>query len=262
MHFTTFRGGRVAYRLDGVGRTVVLVHGTGGDSEGNWGEIAPALSKNYQVLRPDYSGSGQTKDDGRALTVEFLSDQVLAAVDDAGIASFAVVGFSLGAAIAARIAADHPDRVSDLVLIAGFLQTDSRLKLQFELWRDLIETDRKAMARLILLTGFSPDALSSWGIDGVSQAAGDIVDTQDWQGMARQVALDLSLDVSDTIEKIEARTLVIGNTYDHMVAPSHSRKLAAALQDSAYAELPSGHLVPMERPDLVSDLISRFLAGP
>lgn len=42
-----------------------------------------------------------------------------------------------------------------LVLLAGFVETDARQELQFRLWRDLIDADPFAMARLMLLSGFS-----------------------------------------------------------------------------------------------------------
>lgn len=260
MHFTTFEGMKVGFRKDGTGPALVLVHGTGGDGESNWEGVSKELSKDYTVLRPDYTGSGETGDHGRDLTVAYLASQILAVVDHADVDSFAIAGFSLGAAIAVRIAADHPERISKLVLIAGFARLDPRLKMQFELWRDLIASDREAMARLVLLTGFSPDALSSWGFEGVEEAVRDTVETQDWRGMARQVEVDLTLDVGDAVQKIVTPTLVIGATYDHMVPPAHSKALAASIKGASYVEVPTGHLAPMERPDLTASEIRNFLS--
>ncbi|NVK35611.1 MAG: alpha/beta fold hydrolase [Rhodobacteraceae bacterium] len=259
MHFTTFEGAKVSYRKDGSGPALVLVHGTGGDSQSNWEDVSSELSKDYTVIRPDYAGSGETEDDGRELTVDYLAAQVLAAADDAGAERFALAGFSLGAAVAAWIASNHPKRVTKLMLIAGFAKPDPRLKLQFELWRDLIATDREAMARLVLLTGVNPDQLSSWGFEGVDQALQETVEGQNWHGMARQVELDLTLDVGDAIARITAPTLVIGCTHDHMVPPAHSRALAAAIGGASYIEFPTGHLAPMERPDLTVMEIEKFL---
>ena len=260
MHFTKLEGVRIGYRKEGNGPALVLIHGTGGDSAGNWDEVTKDLSQDYTVIRPDYTGSGDTEDDGRILSVEYFAQQVMAAVKDAGVGRFAVVGFSLGAAVAVGIAADHADRVSGLVLIAGFTKPDPRLRLQFELWRDLIASDRAAMARLVLLTGFSPDTVSSWGFDGVEQAVQDILKTQNWAGMARQVDVDLGLDVSDAVAKIRSPTLVIGGRHDHMVPPSHSKALAASINNVPYVELPTGHLAPMERPECVAREIRGFLS--
>ncbi|MEP4708444.1 MAG: alpha/beta hydrolase [Pseudophaeobacter sp.] len=259
MYFTKSDGVRIGYRKEGTGPTLVLVHGTGGDGAGNWGDVTKDLSQDYTVIRPDYTGSGDTEDDGSTLSVEYFAEQVMAAVKDADVGNFAIVGFSLGAAVAVRIAADHADRVSGLILIAGFTRPDPRLRLQFELWRDLISSDHAAMARLVFLTGFSPDAVSSWGFCGVEQAVRDTVKAQNWAGMARQIDVDIGLDVSDAVAKVRSPTLVIGGRHDHMVPPSHSKALAASINNASYIELPTGHLAPMERPDCVAREIRNFL---
>lgn len=259
MHFTQFEGVRIGYRKEGTGPALVLIHGTGGDGAANWGDVTEDLSRDFTVIRPDYTGSGETDDDGRQLSVGYLAGQIVAAIEDADVGSFTLVGFSLGAAVAMQIAADHADRVNGLILIAGFTKPDPRLKLQFELWRDLIESDHAAMARLVLLTGFSPDTVSSWGYEGVGQAMQGILNDQNWAGMARQVEVDLGLDVSDAVAKIRSPSLVIGGCHDHMVPPSHSKALAASIVNASYVELPTGHLAPMERPDLVVREIRGFI---
>jgi pimeloyl-ACP methyl ester carboxylesterase len=260
MNVADYQGTKVAYRKDGTGPALVLVHGTGGNADSNWAALTDALAGDFTIVRPDYSGSGATTDDGRRLTADYLAGQVLAAVEAAGIGRFHLMGFSLGAAIAARIAADRPSRVSSLILLAGYASVDARLMLEFELWRDLIAHDRRAMARLVLLTGFSPDVLSGWGFDGVAQAVEDTFAEQDWDGMARQVELDLRIDVRDALPLIQAPTLVLGCARDHMVSPAHSRKLAAEIAGARYSELPTGHLAPMERPDLLARHVHAFLA--
>lgn len=254
------QGAQVAYKVDGSGPPLVLVHGTGGDSESNWGVFAERFGREWTVIRPDYSGSGATTDDGRLLTADYLTAQVVAAADAAGAETFHLLGFSLGAALAAKIAGDHPDRVRSLILLASFRSSgDARLKLQFELWRDLIATDRQAMARLIVLTGFSPDALAMLGADGVAQAVADTLAGTDWDGMTRQVELDLSINVTESVARITAPSLIIGCTHDHMVPPSHAKALAAAIPSARYAELATGHLAPMEQPEAFAELVVSFL---
>lgn len=259
MNITELDGVQIGYRKEGTGPALVLIHGTGGDGAGNWGDATTDLMLDYTVIRPDYAGSGDTEDDGRTLSVEYFAQQVMAAIKDAEVGNFAVAGFSLGAAVALRIAADYADRVTGLILIAGFTEIDPRLKLQFELWRDLIASDHDAMARLILLTGFSPDTLSSGGEDSVEQAMQDIVTTVNWAGMARQVEVDLGLSVSDAVTRVRSPTLILAGCHDHMVPPSHSKALAASINNASYVELPTGHLAPIERPELVAHEIRNFL---
>lgn len=252
-------GATVAYRVDGRGPGLVLVHGTGGNAETNWAQMVPALAADWTVVRPDYSGSGDTRDDGTPLSAERLATQVVAAAEAAGSVPFDLVGFSLGAAVATVIAADYPHLVRRVVLLGAFLSSaDPRQKMQFGLWRDLIRTDRTAMARLVLVTGFSPSFLSKLGDAGIDETVMAIVTGNDWDGMARQVELDLHIDVGGHARRIDKPVLVVGCTHDHMVPPSEARTVAAAIPGARYAELDSGHLAPLERADELVTLLRGF----
>ena len=252
---------KVSYQVDGQGPALVLVHGTGGDAQSNWGHLVEKFASRRTVVRPDYSGSGTTVDDGKPLSVAVLATQVLEAAKAAGAIPFDVVGFSLGASVAAYIAAEHPDQVLSLVMVAGFASgNDSRLKLEFDLWRDLIRNDHKAMARLVLLTGFSPDFLSRLSAQQIDENLEAILTCTQWEGMGRQVELDLTLDVTDQIKRLAKPTLIIGCKHDYMVSPAHARALATAIPGARYAELDSGHLAPLEQPDELVRLVTDFLS--
>ncbi|MGO4683533.1 alpha/beta fold hydrolase [Hyphomicrobium sp. 2TAF46] len=254
-------GAKVAFRVDGSGPGLVLVHGTGGNSETNWSQLVGRLPESRTVVRPDYSGSGETIDDGGPLTVAVLAAQVVAAAEQAGATPFDLVGFSLGAAVATYIAAEYPNLVRSVVLLAGFVSsTDARQAMQFELWRDLIRTDRRAMARFILITGFSPDFLSGLSRAAISEAVDEIVANNNWDGMARQVELDLTIDVRDQAQRIARPALVIGCVHDHMVPSARARELAALIPNARYVEMETGHLAPLEQPEEFARLVLDFLA--
>lgn len=135
-------GARVAYRLHGRGPAVVLVNGTAA-LDVHWGPVIAELSKHRTVISLDYSGSGDTTDDGTALSLQKLARQVREVARAAGVDRFDLVGHSLGAAIAIQLAASSADLVRSLILVAGFSRgKEPRLKLQFELWLDLLRTNR------------------------------------------------------------------------------------------------------------------------
>jgi 3-oxoadipate enol-lactonase len=252
----------VAFRIDGSGPGLVLVHGTGGNSETNWSQLVGRLSEGRTLVRPDYSGSGETIDDGGPLSVDLLAAQVVAAAKAARATPFDLVGFSLGAAVATYIAAEYPDLVRSVVLLAGFASSaDARQTMQFELRRDLIRTDHRAMARFILLTGFSPDFLSGLGHLAIDTAIDEIVANNNWAGMARQVDLDLTIDVRDQARRIAKPALVIGCTHDHMVPAAHARELAALIPGARCVEMASGHLAALEKPEEFAALVLDFLRG-
>jgi pimeloyl-ACP methyl ester carboxylesterase len=260
MPFAEFDGTQVHYKIDGQGPPLVVVHGTAGNSEADWALCLGRFTGEWTVLRPEYAGSGETTDDGRSMSVEYLAGQVIAAAEHAGAVPFHLVGFSLGAGIGAWIAAERPELVRSLTLLGAISSSDDpRLKLQFELWRDLIRTDRRAMVRLLVLTGFSPEFVSGLDESGVATAVEQGVRHIRWDGMARQIEVDLAIDIREQIKRIAAPTLVIGCTYDQIVPLSLTRDLALAIPGATYAELAAGHIAPVERPDEFAELVTDFL---
>lgn len=261
MAFVEAGADSVEYEVDGQGRGLVLIHGTGADAQSNWAHLVPQLASDWRVIRPNYSGSGRTRDSGGALTMAQVAGQVMAAARAAGPGPYVFVGYSLGAAIAAYIAAEYPDEVRALVLLAGFASgDDTRFKLEFELWRTLIATNRRAFSQHVLLTGFSPAFVSAMSPRQIEDTLQMMLSTNDWEGMARQIELDRRLDVTEQARRIAKPVLVVGCTHDHMVPIYHARALFAMIPGARYAEMETGHLAPLEQPETFVRLLREFLA--
>jgi pimeloyl-ACP methyl ester carboxylesterase len=69
------------------------------------------------------------------------------------------------------------------------------------------------------------------------------------------------VDIRDKLRQINAPTLVIGNTQDHLIPVAHARALHAAIPGSEYAEPDSGHVVLHERPTEITTLIRDFVSA-
>lgn len=134
-------GGPVHYAdWGGDGPTMVLVHGLGG-SHLNWMSTAPLLLDRHRVLAPDLPGFGLSPPQGRSTGVEAnrgVLDRFLAEVVPEGRAILA--GNSMGGLISLLEAADHPERVSALILVDAALprpitaRPDPRVLLTFGLY--------------------------------------------------------------------------------------------------------------------------------
>ena len=136
-------GARIGYRDDGKGRPIVLIHGTGGDGEANFAGLMPYLS-DRRVIRPDYAGSGLTDDPTEVLSLDRLVDQVLAAVAHAGAGTFDLLGFSLGAAVATRLAAQRAARSTTLQAeIRSEIQKTNSLIHDLEMWHQIRNKKKK-----------------------------------------------------------------------------------------------------------------------
>src|SRR5258705_4776079 len=111
-------GARVAYRLHGRGPAVVLVNGTAA-LDAHWGPVIAELGKHRTVISLDYSGSGDTTDDGGALSLQKLARQVREVAGAAGVDRFDLIGHSLGAAVAIQLSASSPDLVRSLIVVSA-----------------------------------------------------------------------------------------------------------------------------------------------
>lgn len=96
---------------------IVLIHGYSGDLN-NWLFNVEALAAEAPVIAIDLPGHGESSKDVGDGSLAFLADSVTKTLDALGVQRANLVGHSLGGAVAARLAADHPERTASLTLIA------------------------------------------------------------------------------------------------------------------------------------------------
>ena len=242
---------------------LVLVHGTGGSAVNSWAHLAEPFGAGAgrRIIALDYAGSGDTTDDGAPVTIEGLARQVRAVIAHAGDRPFDLLGFSLGACVSAHLAAHDAAGLQRLILLSGWVNSadDPRFAVQFGLWQHLQETDVRALAEMLALTGFSPAYLSGRPGKAVEKAIANTIATLA-PGFSRQCELDRRIDLTATLPEITAATLVIGATVDQMVPIEHALALADGIPGAQFAELRTGHLSIYERPDLLAETVTAFLA--
>jgi pimeloyl-ACP methyl ester carboxylesterase len=253
-------GTTVSYTTMGEGPGLVFVAGTGLSAELNYGHLAGEFKESRTVVLADYAGSGQSDDPDGPLTVEMLAGQIAAAATAATADGepVDVVGFSLGAVVAAGVAALHPELVRRLVLVAGWPDPDdARHRLAFDLWQGLERTDHDLFARFLMLTCFGQPFLSGLGTEGVTALLEGMAPVS--AGMRAHMELDLVADIRDLLPRIAAPTLVIGLTRDHVVPVERARLLHDGIAGSEYAEIDTGHMVMFEKPAEFVEVCRRFL---
>jgi pimeloyl-ACP methyl ester carboxylesterase len=117
-------GVSVAYRAEGAGAPLLLIHGITEDHRA-WDELAPALARDHRVVRVDLPGHGQSS----ALpeySAQTLALPVVAFAEKLGLERPRVVGHSLGGLVATLFAALAPARsvvnVDQPLRLGGFIE--------------------------------------------------------------------------------------------------------------------------------------------
>ncbi|MBZ9718259.1 alpha/beta hydrolase [Mesorhizobium sp. AD1-1] len=225
----------------GQGRPpVVFQHGLGGDAA----QVAQNFpdGPSYRRLTVECRAQGGSGvGSKRPFSIEMFADDVLAAADAAGLDRFVAGGISMGAAIALRLAARHPDRVTGLVLVRpawAFDAAPQNMRPYVEVAELILsrplDDARDAFAASATATWFrteAPDNLASLLGFFARENANVFAEVMraianDGAGVTRAAAAGLALP-----------TLVIGSGIDLVHPLATARSLADTIPNAAFVEV-------------------------
>ncbi|HEY4220779.1 MAG TPA: alpha/beta hydrolase [Myxococcota bacterium] len=119
---TTQSGARIyfeSHASDAPGQTpLVLLHGSFGGND-TWSAWLPGLTKTRPVIAVELRGHAHSDDVDGPLSYEAMADDVAAVLAHLQVARADVLGYSLGATVAAGVALRHPEQVRKLVMVSG-----------------------------------------------------------------------------------------------------------------------------------------------
>lgn len=116
--FAPINGLNLYYEIHGTGEPLVMLHGGIGASE-QLGPNVAALAKTRQVIIAHMQGHGFTRDVDRPYNYSAFANDVVGLLDHLAIKRADVLGYSLGAGIALRLAIQHPHRIGRLIMVSG-----------------------------------------------------------------------------------------------------------------------------------------------
>ncbi len=266
-YIETARGLRLHYTdhpPEGAGlATVVFIHGSGPGASG-WSNfkhnIAGFQAAGYRCVVYDQWGYGQTdKPTDIDHTLDFFVEGLLALLDGLAIEQAVLVGNSLGGAVALGAALDHPERVSELILMAPggiearevyFAMEGIQAMVKYPMGSP--EFTREVLAKLLTLLVFNPKYVDE-----------ELVEER-WQTLQNQNAHVLATmaipDLTERLGELTQPALVFWGSEDKFCPASGVWKLLAA-GAPVQAELVNrcGHWVMTEYPTLFNRRCLDFL---
>jgi pimeloyl-ACP methyl ester carboxylesterase len=264
------KGVRIRFFVGGTyGSPVLLLHGLGGAAS-NWVELAPLLARRHRVIVPELPGHGGSSPLPAAPNLDVFAERVGIVSALAGCRRAAVVGHSLGALVAMRLAVRRRDDVTALVLAgaAGISSTSRRAEKAIQVSTlvrpgRLLAPHRRRIGRSPLLRALT---LGGWGVsDPLTLSpsategflAGPALHT-DTGSAGAALVLD---DVRPDLGGIRSPCLVLWGARDRQTPMADAIEFARRLRAPLRTIPDCGHLLIGERPEACFDAIESFLAA-
>ncbi|WP_342000064.1 alpha/beta hydrolase [Microbacterium sp. LWH7-1.2] len=233
-------GIRIAYRREGRGAPLVLLHGAFEDSRA-WSDEFDRLTASVDLIAWDAPGCGGSDDIPAGWTDRDWADAAASFLIALGVTSPCVAGFSMGSVVALLLARDHPDVVGSLVLVGAYAGWGGSL-------------DPEALAQRTDAARFTIDhPVEEWADDFLDSvfAPGSMPQRRararalldDWRPATTAALLEvMTLDLRPALPSIRTPTVIVRGAQDARSPREAALDVVAALPDARLIEIPdAGH---------------------
>lgn len=227
-------------------------------SMGMWDEVAEYLAPHARLVRYDTRGHGGSSAPEDGYSLERISLDLIAILDDLSIQRAVICGVSLGGLIAMWLGIHAPNRVDGLVLAntaASFPPAS--------MWRE-----RAAMARQSGVTSFVEPSLDRWVTADYRQSHGPRVEElaamilqTSPSGYAGCCEVLAASSLLPELPRISCPVRVIAGRYDPSTPPDRASEIAMAIPQSNLVTLNAAHISCVEAPSAFGEEVRQFIAG-
>jgi 3-oxoadipate enol-lactonase len=245
---------------DEKNQSIIFVHGFP-YNHSMWENQIEALHENYFCVAYDVRGLGESYVGDGQYTMEFFVDDLFSIITELKLNKPILCGLSMGGYISLRAIEKNQNIFKALILCdtkseadddagklkrsAGINQINTEGLIKFIdpfITNCFAEETPKENEKIFLETLFKAHRNDPVGVKGAL------------------IAIMSRTDTTNFLQKIKIPTLVLCGSLDNLTPPSVMRIMAEKIPDSEFAVIPqAGHMIPIENPECVNDLILGFL---
>jgi 3-oxoadipate enol-lactonase len=221
-----------------------------------WDPQAEKLAQHFRLVRYDTRGHGGSETPPGPYSIDDAGNDVVELLDHLDVRRAHIAGLSLGGMTAMWLAINAPERVDKLILLCTSPQLGPA-----QGWVDRAKTVReqgtKAIVDATLERWFTERYRAQHDVSAIREMFVNIDD----EGYANCCSIIEHLDLVPNLDGISASTLIIAGAQDPSTPPDqHAQRIVDGVPDSRLEILdPGAHLINVERPDAVTQLILEHL---
>jgi pimeloyl-ACP methyl ester carboxylesterase len=228
---------------------VILIHGAGGDHL-YWPPQIRRLP-GQRVFAPDLPGHGKSEGLGHHAVAEYAR-YISEFISELKFYKAALVGHSMGSAIALSIAIQAPGRVAAL----GLIGSSAKPRVSPAILNGASNPSGiESTVQMIIASSFALKTSAR-----LKQLAEERMSKTRPAVLHGDFLACESFDATAQLSELSIPTLIVCGSEDRMTPLRHSEFLRDHIQGARLAVVPNaGHMVMLEQPAAVADLLSDFL---
>jgi pimeloyl-ACP methyl ester carboxylesterase len=258
MPLATVNGIDLFYECVGNGPPLLLIHGLGSSGD-DWAFQRDDFSRGHTVILPDLRGSGRSAKPSHVYSIRMFADDLWTLLDAIGIATTAVLGFSMGGAVAIEMALTQPARVSKLIVcnaLANYRMDTPRKWFEAKTQLGLVHLlGLKRTARFIARRLFPHDDQ-----EPKRQRVIDVLGANPKRAYLQSIRALIGWSAIDRLSQLACETLIIAAENDY--TPLAEKHIEAARFPRAELVVieNSRHGTPFDATERFNALVLEFLA--
>ncbi len=247
-------GMKLNYKRQGEGKTVVLLHGWGGNAD-SFLPVFNHLSKTHEVYAIDFPGFGQSDPPTVPWDVTDYTEMLLKFFKEMNIKKAALIGHSFGGRVSILFSSKYPELVEKVVL------ADSAGLIPKRSWKYYLKVYKFKLARkffLMLLGKGTPEErleafYSKYGSSDYKQAG---------SAMRQTFVKVVNQDLRGFLPGIKAPTLLVWGDEDKDTPLYFGQIMEKEIPDAGLVVFKgAGHFAYLDRINDFNIIVSKFLEG-
>ena len=235
--------------VEGSGQPIVFLHGVGLDRQ-MWTPVITQLKNRYQCITCDMIGHGNARMPFGPIDLKAFSEDLVDTIKSVVPPRPTLVGFSMGAMVAQRLALDHPDLIGSLVLSnAVFKRNKFQRAAILERADKVNEEGMSQMVEPAILRWFSPEFIDRNPVEINKIRATLLNNDLSHYIRAYRVFSTADIELAESIESIRCWATIVTGRNDINSTPLMAQEMSDKMTNSKVIIMNGvAHGAPIEAP--------------